>query len=321
MWNKTWSPESLDPCLSTACQVLEVADKKMIVVTEWTFEGRVGQIPKPDFRFLQRRLVLFSSLTMTSTLVIISYLLVGFPNSHKSLGWGIRLYSPSSSLFPFSFSNSNKYPHFPFTCSLMRLNSVHQFSSWCSSSLLRLEQVQPKNSGKNSLSWKWLLRRGQRPGVSPCRQSQEEEKAETCSHIFPWELWGGISVPGFTWPREGKTRAVGCSWRSWRRCCWRWILHPTRLSFWTQVFTIGFCNERNNTWHLPRVKCDQDGWTVQEDLRKESVTTFHKVLVESTLKDMTPMFSIFHKIQVGLETVDTVLVEGKDLQIFYVGFG
>ena len=73
MWNKTWSPESLDPCLSTACQVLEVADKKMIVVTEWTFEGRVGQIPKPDFRFLQRRVVLFSSLTMTSTLVIISY--------------------------------------------------------------------------------------------------------------------------------------------------------------------------------------------------------------------------------------------------------
>ena len=60
---------------------------------------------------------------------------------------------------------------------------------------------------------------------------------------------------------------------------------------------------------------------MQEDLRKESVTTFHKVLVESTLKDMTPMFSIFHKSQVGLETVDTVLVEGKDLQIFYVGFG
>ena len=60
---------------------------------------------------------------------------------------------------------------------------------------------------------------------------------------------------------------------------------------------------------------------MQEDLRKESVTTFHKVLVKSTLQDMTLMFSIFHEIQVGLETVDTVLVEGKDLQIFYVGFG
>ena len=146
-------------------------------------------------------------------------------------------------------------------------------------SVLRFEQVQPKNSGKISLSWKWLLRRGQRPGVSPCRQSQEEEKAETCSHIFPWEFWGGISVRGFTWPEQGKTRAVGCGWRSWRRSCWRWILHPTRLSLWTQVFTIGFCNERNNTLHFRRVKCDQDGWTVQEDLRKESVTTFHKVLV------------------------------------------
>ena len=26
-----------------------------------------------------------------------------------------------------------------------------------------------------------------------------------------------------------------------------------------------------------RIRCDQDGWTVQEDMRKESVTTFHKV--------------------------------------------
>ena len=218
------------------------------------------------------------------------FFVVGFPNWHKSLGWGIRLYSPSSSLFPFSSSNSNKYPHFPFTCSLIRLKSVHQFSSWCSSSLLRLEQVQPKNSGKNSLSWKWLLRRGQRPRVSPCRQSQEEGKAETCSHIFQWEFWGRISVRGFTWPEEGKTRAVGFSWRSWRRCCWRWILHPARLSFWTQVFTFGFCNDRNNTWHLRRVQCDQDGWKVQEDLRKESVTTFHKVLVTSNQSWKTLLF-------------------------------
>ena len=29
-----------------------------------------------------------------------------------------------------------------------------------------------------------------------------------------------------------------------------------------------------------RVKCDQDGWNVQEDLRKESTTTFHKVFTK-----------------------------------------
>ena len=33
-----------------------------------------------------------------------------------------------------------------------------------------------------------------------------------------------------------------------------------------------------------RVKCDQDGWNVQEDLRKESTTTFHKVFAMLLIK-------------------------------------
>ena len=35
--------------------------------------------------------------------------------------------------------------------------------------------------------------------------------------------------------------------------------------------------------NVSRIRCDQDGWTVQEDMRKESVTTFHKVLNFSPL--------------------------------------
>ena len=88
-----------------------------------------------------------------------------------------------------------------------------------------------------------------------------------------------------------------------------------------------------------RIRCDQDGWTVKEDMRKESVTTFHKVLNFSPLFTRYQAFHHFSQgkyrkcekhirpdkwsdcFQVDVGSMDTVWVEGKDLQIFYIGFG
>ena len=50
--------------------------------------------------------------------------------------------------------------------------------------------------------------------------------------------------------------------------------YPFELRFFPSTFLLKA--------HLKcfRVKCDQDGWNVQEDLRKESTTTFHKVFTK-----------------------------------------
>ena len=64
-------------------------------------------------------------------------------------------------------------------------------------------------------------------------------------------------------------------------------------------------------------------------MRKESVTTFHKVnitCVKTPLNTITRFrpnksFQELIVFQVDVASMDTVLVDGKDLQIFYIGFG